>query len=66
MPEKNPLRVGDRVTVDGRDDVFFVLSVDLEKDSVSLLPRDNSPILNEISANALALLPKPGPNGATA
>ena len=66
MAEIGLLKVGDRVTVAGQGDVFFLLHVDFEALSVSLLPSDNGPILDKIPVETLAILPRPGPNGATA
>ena len=59
MPETSLLNVGDRVAVEGRDDVFFVLSLDHAAKSASLLPNDNGPILNEISVDTLTILRRP-------
>jgi hypothetical protein len=64
MPDDSLPRVGDRVNVDGRVGVFFVLHVDLDG-SASLLPSDNGPILNKIPVGSLTILPRPDPNGAT-
>jgi hypothetical protein len=44
MTDDSPPRVGDRVNVDGRAGLFFVLHVDIETRSTSLLPSDNRPI----------------------
>lgn len=60
----NPLRVGDRVNMEGREDVFFVLHVDLEAGTASLLPSDNGPVLKEIPMGSLKALPVAGSNGA--
>jgi hypothetical protein len=65
MTRKRLPRVGDRVNVDGREGVFFVLKCDVETLTVSLLPSDNGSILNDISVGALTILPGPDPNGAT-
>ena len=65
MPDDSLPRIGDRVNVEGRVGVFFVLHVDQDTGSASLLPSDNGPILNKIPLETLALLPRPDPNGAT-
>jgi len=65
MAEIGSLKVGDRVNVDGRAAVFFVLHVNSETLSASLLPSDNGPILYKIPVETLTILPRAGPNGAT-
>jgi hypothetical protein len=45
--------VGDRVNVDGRKSVFFVLNADGETRYASLLPNDNGPTLDEISVDRM-------------
>jgi hypothetical protein len=65
MPEKNLPSVGDRVNVDGGVGAFFVLYVNWETHSASLLPSDNGPILDQLPVGAMTLLPRPGPNGAS-
>jgi len=63
MAEIGLLKVGDLVTQAGQSDVFFVLQVDFETVSASLLPSDNGPILNKVPVETLAILPRSGPNG---
>jgi hypothetical protein len=65
MSRNNLPKVGDRVNVEGREGVFFVLNADEERGCASLLPSDDGPILNEIPVDTLTILPRPDPNGAT-
>ena len=65
MAEIGLLKVGDRVNVDGRAGVFFVLHMDFDTSNASLLPSDNGPILYKIPVETLTILPRAGPNGAT-
>ena len=65
MSETNLPRVGDRVTVDGQDGVFFVLSVNDAAPSLSLLSSENGKVLDNIGMGSLTSLPRPGPNGTT-
>jgi hypothetical protein len=65
MARKKLPRVGDRVNVDGREGVFFVLKCNSGTRMVSLLPPDNGPILDDITVDTLTILPRPDPNGAT-
>jgi hypothetical protein len=67
MAEIGLLKIGDQVTITGQGGVFFVLHLNFETLSASLLPSDDSQILNDISVDTLALLPRPGPGvtGAT-
>ena len=53
MQEVNPLRIGDRVTVNGHDAVFFVVDVDHQAQTASLLPTDSGRILDKISWETL-------------
>ena len=64
MPEEKLPRVGDRVNVDGRVGVFFVLDVDRGAHSVTLLPSDTGRRLDKIPVETLAILPRPESNGA--
>jgi hypothetical protein len=66
MTETNPPRVGERISVDGRDGVFLVLSVDHEAQSVSLLPSVDGGLLDNIPVDALTILPKLARNGESA
>jgi len=59
MAEIGVLKVGDRVTVAGQDGVFFVLSLDFETLSASLLPSDNGPIINQVPSDTLIFLSAP-------
>ncbi len=59
MPETNLLSVGERVNVDGRDGVFFVLAVDEVTRTVTLLPHTQGPILNHISMDTVTPYAKP-------
>ena len=59
MAEIGQLKVGDRVAVDGQDGAFFVMHVDFETLSASLLPSDNGPILNKVPADTLIFLTAP-------
>jgi hypothetical protein len=65
MTRKKLPKVGDRVNVEGREGVFFVLEANRETRCASLLPSDNGPILNEVPVDALKILPRPNPDGAT-
>jgi hypothetical protein len=65
MPPKKLPSVGDRVNVEGREGVFFVLQCDGEARTVCLLPSDDGRILDNVSVDSLAILPRPDPNGAT-
>ena len=58
MPE-DVLRVGDRVNVEGREGVFYVLQVYLDTRSASLLPSDDGPVLRAIPMGTLRMLPRP-------
>ena len=60
MKSQNMPRVGDRVNITGQDAVFFVLDMNGEARSVSLLPSDNGRILSDISVDTLTVLPKSG------
>jgi hypothetical protein len=64
MPEKLP-RIGDRVNLEGREGIFFVLSLDGKKRTVSLLPNDDGRVLSDIPVDTLTALPRPDSNGAT-
>jgi len=59
MAEIGTLKVGDRVTVAGQVGVFFVLSLDFETLSASLLPSDNRPIMNRVPADTLIFFSAP-------
>jgi len=59
MAENGQLKVGDRFTVAGHDSVFFVLHLDLETLSASLLPSDDGPVLNKVPADTLIFLSAP-------
>lgn len=50
MTESNSLHAGDRVTiVDGLDEAYFVLSIDAESESVTLLPTSREgPVLTDV------------------
>jgi hypothetical protein len=61
MPKMKLPKVGERVTVEGHKGVFFVLGVDLEPRTVSLLPSSDGRILKIISADTLKLLPAQRP-----
>jgi len=63
MAEIGPLKVGDRVTVAGQDGEFFVLHVDIETLSASLLPSGNGQILKEIAVDTLTALQLSDPVG---
>jgi hypothetical protein len=65
MPLTKLPRTGDRVKVEAREGVFFVLKCDGETRTVSLLASDNGPILDGISVDTLTILPRPDPDGAT-
>ncbi|HTG18229.1 MAG TPA: hypothetical protein VK747_23500 [Blastocatellia bacterium] len=65
MAEIGVLKVGDRVTQAGQGDVFFVLHLDFETLSATLLPSDTGPLLAKIPVETLAILPRPVSNGAT-
>ena len=56
MPGAQELHIGDRVSIEGRDGMFFVLSLDHEKRCASLLPSDNGPIVDEVSIETLRSL----------
>jgi hypothetical protein len=58
MPDGYQVSVGDRVNVQGQDGVFFVLDLNRESRSASLLPSNSGPILNKISVDVLRLLPE--------
>jgi len=49
MPEANGLRIGDRVTMEGSEGVFFVVDADPEAQTASLLPSDSGKILDKIA-----------------
>jgi hypothetical protein len=49
----------------GRVGVFFVVDVDHETRSVTLLPGDTGRLLDKIPVEILAILPRPESNGAT-
>lgn len=53
MRGADELHIGDRVTIEGRSEMFFVLSLDHEKRCASLLPSDEGPIVDEVSIEAL-------------
>ena len=57
MPKMKLPKVCERVTVEGHEGVFFVLGVDPEPRTVSLLPSSDGPILKNISVDTLKLLP---------
>ena len=65
MPNKKLPRVGERVNLEGREGVFFVLKCDGEARTASLLPSDDGRILDNVSVDSLTILPRPAPNGAT-
>jgi hypothetical protein len=49
MPEPSLLRIGDRVTMEGSKDVFFVVDANRETQTVSLLPSGDGKILDKIA-----------------
>jgi hypothetical protein len=65
MAEIGELKVSDRVTVAGQEGVFFVLHLDSETLTATLLPNGPGPLLNKIPVETLALFPRQAPNGAT-
>jgi hypothetical protein len=58
MVEKLP-RIGDRVNVAGRDGAYFVLTVNEEARTVSLLPHVDGRVLDNVSVDTLTMLPRP-------
>jgi hypothetical protein len=66
MPLPKLPTVGDRVNVEGREGVFFVLKCDGDARVVSLLSSHNAPLLDDIPVDALTILSPPtGSNGRT-
>jgi hypothetical protein len=67
MPLPKLPTVGDRVNVEGREGVFFVLKCDGDARVVSLLSsHNNGPLLDDIPVDALTILsPPPGSKGPT-
>ena len=53
MPQMNLLRIGDRVTMEGSNNFFFVVEMNHEAQTASLLPSDDGRILNEIAWETL-------------
>jgi len=49
MPQASLLRIGDRVTMEGSEDVFFVVDADREAQTASLLPSGDGRILDKIA-----------------
>jgi len=58
MPDKLP-KVGERVNVEGREGIFFVLTVNGESRTVSLLPHVDGRVLDNVSVDTLTMLPRP-------
>ena len=56
---RNCLQLVDRVNLDGREGVFFVLECNDETRIVSLLRSNKGPILHNISVDELTIFPKP-------
>jgi hypothetical protein len=65
MEEEKLVSVGDRVTVDSQNGVFFVLSSDDEWQTVSLLPLNIEKVLDNIPVSSLKMAKSPGPHAAT-
>ena len=65
MEEENLVSVGDRVTVDGHDGVFFVLSTSDGWQTVTLLMPNGGRVLEKIPVSSLTMVKRPGPSGAT-
>jgi len=63
--EENLMSVGDRVTVDGHDGVFFVMGSSDGWKTVSLLAPNNGKGVDNVPLSSLTLVKRPGPNGAT-
>jgi len=59
MAEIGQLKVGDRVTLAGQDGVFFVLHLEPETLTASLLPSGNGPVLNKVPVDTLTFLSAP-------
>jgi hypothetical protein len=53
MPEPSLLRIGDRVTMEGSKEVFFVVDADRGTQTASLLPSGDGKILDKIAWAAL-------------
>ena len=53
MPEPSLLRIGDRVTMEGSKEVFFVVDTDRGAQTASLLPFGDGKILDKIAWAAL-------------
>jgi hypothetical protein len=53
MPETNQMRIGDRVTMEGNDSVFFVIEMNHETQTASLLPSGEGKILSKIAWESL-------------
>jgi len=58
MPDKLP-KVGERVNVEGREGIFFVLTVNGESRTVSLLPHVDGRVLDNVSVDTLTMLLRP-------
>jgi hypothetical protein len=65
MPIEKLPKVGERVNIKGQEGIFFVLSLDAETRTVSLLPHDDGRVVDNVSVDTLTTLPRPDPNGAT-
>ena len=59
MADIGRLKAGDRVAVVGHDGVFFVLHLDFETVSASLLTSDGGPIINQVPADTLTFVANP-------
>ena len=53
MPEESLPRIGDRVTLTGSEDVFFVVDVNPGAQTASLLPTGEGRILDLVSWESL-------------
>ena len=65
MEVEKLIGVGDQVTIEGHDGVFFVLASSDAWQTVSLLAPNGGKCLDSIPVSNLTLFKRPGPNGAT-